>query len=510
MSTTTHPWYTPETFRTARELIEAQCRKFKERILFQFNEGEETTSKTYAEFWQDITALGTAFYERGIRKARTAIAGNNSYEWAVAFFASICGGNTVVPLNNTLPKESALRQIEHSDSTVLIYAKELASLAHDANVKLRIGMSELSELIEEGKELIRQGVRDFQDHLPDPEELALIMYTSGTTGDSKGVTLTHATITRQTDALCRALDFSGKNMISLPLYHIFALVLGLFVFPVMGSMVFINGEIKRLLSDVRSFGPRTLFLVPMLIEALCKRASGMSNDEAKEFMGGNLEQIINGGAVLDYRFVTEMKKYGVEARNAYGMTEACLGITGQRDTETSPGSLGTPFEGVKLRIHKPDKDGNGEILVNADWMTKYYHKNPEATRQSIRNGWFHTGDLGKLDEHGALYITGRIKNLIILSNGENVSPEELETPLMRSEYVAECIVHEHNGFIAATIYPNQNYASELQISRDEVHRRISAHTHDLNRQRPRAKHIHKVILSDSPLPRTASGKIKRF
>ena len=446
----------------------------------------------------------------GLSGAHVAIVGANSYEWVLSFLAIACGGMVAVPVNAALPEETLHGQIAHSDAAAVIHDAELAA-AGESGVAKRIAMSDIPALVETGRRLRRTARPDEKTGIVDPAGPALIMYTSGTTGEGcKGAVLSHERMMRSAYAFSRRLLFGAKTIMPLPLFHCFALLTGTLIPLTQGRTVFINRGPMELYPDMELFRPNTAVMAPMMLDGIIKRTAGMARDDARRRLGGELDSIFHGGAAANPALAQAFSAIGVRTVPGYGLTESYAAVSYVPDEKKiRPGCIGVPFENIPMRIDAPAAAGNGEVLIGEDYAMLGYYKNPAATQSILRDGWLHTGDIGRMDADGFFYITGRIKNLIILSNGENVSPEELEAPLSRSEYVAECLVHEDGAAIAATIYPGEKYLNETECSRDELLKRLYAEVDAINARNPMSRRIGRIILSAAPLPKVGSGKIKR-
>ena len=505
-------------------MIVQQAKENPGRVAFRFRRGREILQKTISEFQNDIDALGTWLFHSGIHGRHVALIAPNSYEWLVVYFAVVSGDNVIVPIDKDLKPEELQKLITHSESThVFADSRIAAGLGGALTV---FSMKKLDDMLLAGRKYLAAGERGFVDYPQAVDRLATIVYTSGTTGDSKGVMLTQANIIADINTGCPHFKPGTSSMSVLPFHHMFGLVVALFMLVNWRSTVFINGGLRTLMPDFQEAQPRTTMLVPLHIQTFHKmvmeRAKkegkykklrrGMrlslllyrlSIDVRKKLMaevrkpfGGELENILVGGAALDPYYEKEYRAWGIDLITAYGATECSPGIAASRNHYHRDGSVGLPIGCNAVRIAE-----DGEVLIQGDNVMQGYWHDEAATEQALVDGWYHSGDIGRLDPDGFLYLTGRKKNLIILSDGENVSPEKLESQIGLIEGVAEVLVCQENDQIVAEIFPETAFAGKQEWFDQQILK--------YNETLPPAQRIRAVRLRTEEFPKNTSRKILR-
>lgn len=521
MNNRNYPFYDVKRITSLRQLVDFRAEESGDKVAFAYGQKEGGKAEvTYRQFQEQTQALGTAFFDLGIQDTHAAILGENSYHWLLAFFSIIGGGNVAVPIDKELSADAAAEILKDSACSVLIYADTYADIARQIEKSLPVrlvSMGEFPALIEKGRALIHNGDTRYANSGVDEERLAVLIYTSGTTGKSKGVMLSQRNFALDTYSACCNARFDGDTLLLLPLHHTFGLLAGVFVTMLYGYTVYINTSLKELAADLRRAKPKYLFLVPLFVEMLYKnicatalQQGGSKEQQAasvQETFGGRLDAIICGGAALHPKYVQGFRAFGIKILNGYGITECSPVVAVNRNDFYKDGSVGMVLNECTVRIEHPDADGNGEICVKGSMvMQGYYHMDAE-TQEALQDGWFHTGDLGHMDEDHFLYITGRKKNLIILGNGENVAPEELETMVQDIPLVREVVVYEKDGRVVAEIYPDMEYAKAEGIQ--DVENTLRESIAQLNRTLPKFKQIGGLVMRGTEFEKTATKKIKR-
>jgi len=487
---------------------------------------------SHRTFSDDIDALGTALFAQGLKGCRIAILGGNSYEWIVSYFAVANGGNTVVPLDKDLLAEDLIPLMEDSGCTALIYAPDYEDMIPDFRggtaLSRYICMDEIEALLAEGRRLIREGDAEYIDYALSPDELAAIVYTSGTTGKSKGVMLTHRNIASNVVSGCRLLSGAGRVVLALPCHHTFGLVVGVIVPLMYCGLTYISRSVRNVQKDMVKLRATVAILVPAIVEVVYKKmweAAERKGSAAKmrrglkisrvlmklgidvrrklfkevhDALGGELYLILCGGAPLNEQIISDFCAMGIELLNGYGITECSPVVSVNLLEKNRIGSVGFPLDCNRVRIDSPAENGVGEIQVRGSNVMMGYYGDEAATQAAFTDdGWFKTGDLGYLDGHGYLSVTGRIKHLIILNNGKNVSPEELEEKIKLLPGVLETAVYEQGGQIVADVYTDTDEAP------------IRSAIHEMNRGLPKYKQIAIIKFRDAEFPKTTTMKIKK-
>lgn len=523
-----YPLYSLPEIHDLKEMVKYRAKITPDETAFSYSVGRnKIENKTCHEFSNDIDDLGTFLYDKGYTNSHIAIIGENSYEWLVAFMAIVNGGNVAVPINKELSHDKVKELLIQSDCAAVFISKNYTDLI-DNNAKIAVfSLSEFPKYINRGQKLIDSGKTEYADYSIDVDKLAAIFFTSGTTGNSKGVMLNHKSIFYNIYASRKFVAINDTVLSVLPFYHTFGLVIGVFSVYCYGSSVYINKSLKHILSDIKKAEPLAMALVPLFVETFYKNIMETARKSGKdktllravkisdlllrfgvdlrrnlfksvhEAFGGNLEYIICGGAPLDAKYVKAFRSWGINILNGYGITECAPVVSVNRNFYWRDGSVGQVLDGCQIKIAD-----DGEILVKGDNVMIGYYKDTAATKEVLIDGWYHTGDLGRIDKDGFLFITGRKKNLIILSNGENISPEEIESEIMSDEAVEEVVVYGKNGMLAAEIFPNEAYTGNQNYFDDLI-----AH---FNQKQPLYRQIGKVQLRDTEFEKNSTKKILRY
>ncbi len=535
-----YPLYKTIDAEVVRDIIEYAANHHGEKQAFQIPvPGKEDIFKTYTEFADDIEGLGTFLISKGLQKEKIAILGENSYEWLLAYFAILDGGNTAVPLDKDLPVDDLLYNVQNSGCKAIIYSKVYADIAEklrelDSGIELFFSKADMEEMIAEGRCLVQAGDKSFKNAEVNPDDLAAIVYTSGTTGKSKGVMLTQRNIASNAISACRNARGEGCGVLALPLHHTFGMVANVLVPFIFEARIYMTTSLRNIQSDMVKIGATAAFCVPLMAELIYKKVWATAKEKGKdeilkkgikisntlmkfgidvrrklfaevhEALGGNLELFICGGAPLSEKIAYELTSMGINVLNGYGITECSPIVSVNRNFANRFGSVGQILDCNEVKIHNPNEEGVGEIYVRGSNVMVGYYNDEEATKEAFdEDGWFKTGDLGYVDEDGFLFVTGRIKNLIILSNGKNVSAEELEEKILDEiSYVEEVIVYDDDDKLAAEIYLDEDTEPEAKT---KIKKDIKA----LNIKLPSYKKIAKTKIRDEAFPKTTSMKIKR-
>ena len=560
MKNKSYPLYQTETINNLRELVDISAGKYGNGQALTFVRKKERISISYKRLQMEIKALGTMLLE-GCNNIDTdnhnakykdicsnvnmdiqnkyiiALIGENSYEWILTYFAIVNGGNIVLPLDKELPAPDIVNLLKHSGAEVFIYSDDYSDVAeyvreNAESIRDYVNLNQVSGLAEQGTQAIESGNTVFEDCVIDDNEVAALLYTSGTTGSAKGVMLSHKNLACDAVAACQHVGIFGSNMLVLPLHHSFGLVAAVCSMLLKGSEIFINSSLKNVLADLQKYQPSNMFLVPLFVETFYKKvwetAAKQGKDKLLKTMisvsnvflkigidarrvlfksvihsfGGNLKLIVSGGAPLDPKYIEGFRELGITILNGYGITECAPIVAVNRNEYNRDGSVGAVLPCCEVRIAEPDDEGNGEIYVRGENVMLGYYKNEDATREAFDNGWFNTGDIGYLDKDGFLFISGRKKNLIILGNGKNVYPEEIENELLRFEYISETVVYAEDGAIVAEVYFDPESAADCA-------ERLDGDILRLNKMLPIYKNIGKIRVRDTEFPKTTTKKIKR-
>ena len=526
-----YPLYTLGTKYTIKQIAEDMAAENPGHIFFQFRKGGSVAQKTAAEFLDEINAAGTWLYHNGIKNSHVAIVANNSYAWVVLYFAIISSGNVVVPIDKDLLKADCEALLEHSETRFVFTDKSHIKRFTEPESENRLGLSffdiaNLDDIVSEGKAYLAAGEDEFINYKPDTSALASIVYTSGTTGTPKGVMLSQDNMLFDINPGCRNFTPGASLLSTLPFHHMFGLVVSLLMPLNWKCTVFINSGVKYLAPDFKLASPKSTMLVPLHIQSLHKIIMQKAKNEGKyeklrrgmklslalynhgidvrrrlmkdvrAAFGSNLDFILVGGAALDPYYEREFRAFGIDIITAYGATECSPGIAVNRNYYYREGSCGLAVEDSEIRIA-----GDGEVMIRGGHVMSGYYHNEEETKKCLKDGWYMSGDLGYLDDDGFLFLTGRRKNLIILSDGNNVSPEVLESKIQLIPGVAEVLVYEENAEITAEIYPEPESGLELSYFEKEIEK--------MNESIPIAQRVTRVKTRDTEFIKNTSKKIIR-
>ncbi|MCL2628833.1 MAG: AMP-binding protein [Oscillospiraceae bacterium] len=521
-----YPLYEVEQLSNLKEVINHIASKYGDKTAFTFERNDETVNISFNQFKADVEALGTAFIDMDITNMKVGLLGDNSYEWLLIYFAMVNTGNIIVPLDKLLPAAEVKSLIDHCGAEVFVSSNTYVDYIdylrnNNETVQHYFSMDNIYDFVKKGKELIKQGDLRYESKAINNDVLMALMYTSGTTGNPKGVMLSHKNISKCVENSLKYIKFWDSTLLVLPLHHVSGFV-GTLGMLVSGCRVAINTSLKTLPSDFAKYKPRVIILVPLFIETLYKQilgaASGNTDDAvlkqiAGKVFGGNLEMILCGAAPIDKKYVNYYLDFGIDLLQSYALTESVAIVAVNRNNYNLAGSSGLVIPNCEVKIVDPDENGNGEILTKSEFTMLGYYKNEQATAETIEDGWLKTGDIGYIDEDGFLFISGRKKNLIVLSNGKNVYPEEIEFDLKNTPLLKEVVVREDTSaqgstdVIIAEIFPDFDMANKQGI--DDLQEHFDKTIAAYNKTTSVFKRIQRVILRDTEFPKTTTKKIKR-
>jgi len=560
--TRNYPLYEATTFKDFRELVENSAEKYGNRPAFSYKDdpkGEETISVSYMRARKEIRGLGTSLIELGVREKHCAVIGASSLGWFYTYFALMAIGAVSVPLDKEWPAEDLAATINRADCEYVFYGAEIGSKLEVIrekcpNIRHFICMNGLAkgsdkstgELMARGMELYKSGDRSYYNYDIDPDRMATIVFTSGTTGKGKGVMLSQTNITSDIGQATYYFTVSEKTLNVLPPHHTFGSTINIVGHYALGSEIYISSGLKYLAREMQEQKPSHLILVPLFVENLYKKIWSTAAKKGQDKMlrqlitlsngirkagidvrrkmfgsilsmfGGKLEMIICGGAALNQDIIDTFDALGITILNGYGITECAPLISCNRNKLQKKGSVGLPIIGEQVKIKDPDENGEGEICVKGSNVMLGYYKDAEATAEVFDDeGYFMTGDYGRIDDEGWLYITGRLKNLIIFSNGKNVYPEEIEAELSRIYGVCEVVVYAGESksrpekeVIVAEIFPDEEALRLKGIT--EVEKYFSDEVQKANTRMVSYKSVGLVKLRKTEFMKNTSRKITRF
>ena len=567
-----YPIYKTTFIDDMRSLVEEAAQNYPDSIAISYKDkpsDKDVKKVTFTTWRDDVRNLGTALIAHGLREENIAIVGENSYGWCCSFFAVMAIGAVTVPVDKELPIEDINGIIGATQCKAVIYGrtaedkiKELLKQGALQSAELLVSidptpsidksllgtksLTSVAALEAEGDALYKGGDNAYYDYKIDVTKLASIVFTSGTTGKGKGVMLSQANICLDMTLGMYNFDITRKTLHVLPPHHTFGSTVNYVGHLSQGCEVYISSGLKHVSDEIKEQQPTHLILVPAFLEVMNRKIWATARKTGKERLlkvmikvsdalrkvgidlrkklfssvlaafGGKLELVICGGAKLDEEIIRTFDSLGITILNGYGITECAPLISANRNKYRKPGSVGTPILACRVKIDNPDENGEGEICVKGPNVMLGYYNNPEATAEVFdKDGFFHTGDYGKLDEEGWIYITGRKKNLIILSNGKNVYPEEIEADLQKVEGVSEVVVYAGESrvqkdkiTIVAEIFPDADFLAHKGIA--DPQRSFEEQVKLVNAKMPSYKAVKRVKLRDVEFQKNTSRKITRF
>ena len=566
--------YEVTNFKTIKETFENATTKYAENtfILEKFNSKEPFKEIKYKEFRSDVLALGTALNDYlKIKDTRVIIIGENTYHWYVSYMAMLCGSGIAVPVDKELPENEIINVINRSKATAVIYStkkKEVLEKIRDSKAtkaKYFIQMNSdnelkgnsvgLNYLIKQGNILLNNGNDNYSKIEIDPEEFKVLIFTSGTTSNSKGVMICNKNLAQNINAITAYVKIyeSDRLMSMLPLHHTYESTIG-FLYPfAMGASISVCQGLRYIVSDLKETKPTAILTVPLLVENLYKKINAnikkskkeaMVNsmihitnalkgvgldikrkifDEIYENLGGNLRIIVSAAAPIDKKIGKWVEDIGITFLQGYGLTETAPIAALTPEYKTKVGSAGKPVICADIKINNPNEKGEGEILIKSDTLMLGYYEDEEATNEVIdEQGYFHSGDIGYMDDEGYLYITGRCKNVIVTQNGKNIYPEEIELMLGDIPEIKESMVYgkqdtekknDKELIITAKVIPNYDEIEKIHgknLTDEQVHDIIWEKIKEVNRKLTSYKAIKKLEIKKDEFEKTTTMKIKRY
>lgn len=553
-------------FENLKEMMEKTVENFGERTAFYMDgKGLEDSKKiSYKEFMNDINSLGTALVEMGLKGKRIAVIGENRYEWELAYLAIVCGVGVVVPLDKALPDNEIESLIIRSEVEAIFYSNKydgcMAQIQKEGNTKLKYFISmdlekndfnkySQKEIIKKGRELLRNGNKEYLESKINNEEMTIMLFTSGTTNQSKAVMLSQQNICTNVHDIRNVfeLDETDRFLSFLPLHHTFECTVG-FLYPLSigGNIIFSKG-VRHIADELKNFKITAMICVPVVFEKMydkliktidekgklgtVKKGIKLSNcllkvgidirkklfKEIHDNLGGCLRVMVAGGAALSPEKEKGFWDLGFNVLQGYGLTETSPVIAAELTRQKRLSSIGKKFPSVEVKIDNPDKSGVGELLAKGKSVMLGYYNNEEANKEVFtEDGWFRTGDLARIDKDGYIYISGRKKFVIVLKNGKNVYPEEIESLLEKSDLIKECMVFgmpAKDGDVTLSVkvcYDKDYIKKEFgEIKEEEIKEKIWNWVKEINKTMPKYKYVKKLLLTDEELVKTTTLKIKR-
>ena len=560
--------YEPRVIKNYREMIEYSTKNYSDKIAYKYNKnGElknvEYVEKTYEQVGKDIKAFSTELLNKGLENKRIVLIGNNRYEWCISYLAVTSGNMIIVPLDKALPDNEIENLVTRSEAEIAIFDKKyldvMKKLKNEKEVNLQMlicmdnikdnEVNRFSDLLEKGEELIKNGDDRYDKIEINPEKMSIMLFTSGTTNIPKAVMLSQKNICANlSDFASWVRLYPTDTLLSfLPIHHTFeCTVTFLYGFYSGCTVAFCDG-LKYIQKNLAEYKVSVFVAVPLVMETMYKKIQKAINDQGKtklinimtkisngllkckidlrkvifkqilDNLGGNIRLVLYGSAPMDKETIIGFNNFGIELVQGYGLTETSPVISAESDKEKRPGSVGLALPSLNVKIDEPDENGEGEILVKGPSVMMGYYNNDEENKKAFKDGWFKTGDYGYMTDDGFIYVTGRKKDIIVLQNGKNVYPQEIEFLINKLPYVTESLVYQRGKdktdtmLCAKIVYDKDLIKENLgEKTEKEYQEIIWEKIKEINKELPVFKHIKKITITTEPLIKTTTQKVKRY
>ena len=531
-----------QDFATVKECLETSIKKYSKNIAFIVKNKEDKkvtyTNITYEKFGEDMRNLGTSLIDLGLENKRIAIIGKNNYEWALAYGTVLSGVGVTVPLDKGLQENETITSLQRSKAEAIIFEKEFLGLIqkikseNNTNLKYFICMNSnedkdnlyLYDLIKKGEE--NKNNRRFNEHKINPDEMTTLVFTSGTTSSSKAVMLSQRNIASNIYGinLAEKIYDTDVNMAFLPLHHMFGSTALLLFLSRGATNVFCDG-LRHIQENLKEYKVSVFVCVPLLLEGIYKKIMAQVEKQGKtkvikiarklsrallkikidirrkifkqilDQLGGSIRFVVSGAAALDKEVASALNDFGILTVQGYGLTETAPVAAAENEYTIKSGSIGYPLPGIEIKIDNPDENGIGELAIKGPNVMLGYYEMPEETAKVLKDGWFYTGDLGYKDKDGHLFITGRQKNVIVLKNGKNIYPEEIEALIVKYPYVSEVMAFgkekDDDLVLSVKIVYNEEYVKQNypEMSEEDFRKIVWNDIKEINKTLPQYKYI---------------------
>ena len=559
-------YYDVRKITSLKDMVKQSADKFSNYDAFTLKNNQGSLyGITFRQFQEQMNALGTALTDLGLKHAMIAVLSENRYEWCLSYLAVANGVGVIVPLDKELPGNEIQSLLSRSHAQAIITSAnhlesvskvqknlpELKFIICMDHAKDETAVVSLQTLIKKGQALIDNGNHGYIDAEIDPDTMNMLIFTSGTTDKSKGVMLSHKNLCHDIMAVSQLIyaDPHDSILSILPLHHTYECTAGFLTMMYLGISIGFCEGLRYITKNLQEYKPSIMMSVPLILESVYSKVVKKARKDHKymklrfglfiapvlaklgidirrklfrdvhENLGGNIRFIISGAAALYPKISIALRAMCFNLLQGYGLTECAPIVTVNRMEIYNDAAVGLPLAGVSVKIEKPGNDGIGEVLVQGDNVMLGYYNNPEATAEILKDGWLYTGDYGRIDKHGFLYITGRKKNVIVTKNGKNIYPEDIELYLNRSEYIKESLVYgvdseeDEETKVCAQIVPNMEVIVEELGKfplKDELEKIISAEVKKANKKLSGYKKIKHFDIREEEFEKTTTKKIKRY
>ena len=563
----------PREIKDLRDMVQTSAAFFGDKDLYVYKEDKQEVHFSYNRLRDEVEQFGTALNVLGIDEGRVAVISETSAKVTVTYLGTVNAGGVIVPLDRELTEDQIPEFIERAECDMVVYSESFNGIitkmaAKMPHVKFYIPMKgedevdhslpsapvvmQFDEILKLGEQALNEHNNSYYLHKIDLDKMCAIIFTSGTTGTSKGVMLSMRNLVAAADASCKGVPYDSKTRLVsvLPQHHTYEMTCSHLAVINLGASEFINDSLKYTMRNFQNYKPTALVLVPLFVETVYKKIwdnirkkgiekkvrslmkfsdtllkmgidlRGVFFKEIQAALGGEVKSMICGGAPISPQILKDFYSFGIVIFEGYGITECAPLVAVNPNGAARFGSAGKPVHDEKVRIDKDPAEDFGEIVVKGPNVMLGYYKDEAATKAAFthdmknfdNNGWFRTGDIGYIDNDGYIFITGRKKNVIILSNGKNVFPEELEEHLSHDPRIAESVIigREQNGETVITALVHPDYEKFEGKSDDEIAAEIKEAVNDVNRTLPSFKHMTAVEVMKDEFEKTTSKKIKRY